>query len=261
MFEENKKNKIDEIKKNNLNIKQNENNNNNDDEIFPDLQIEKIDSDSTINSESDLVFKIIVIGNAGVGKSCLSLKATTGNFEETYITTVAFDFFNFTTKINNQLVKLQIWDTCGQEHYIKYVQNFFKNAGLAILVYAINDRQSFNDIEEWLNQIKLNASPDTKLILVGNKKDLENERKVTYEEGEKLSKDFNFFCFFESSAKEGINSEEIFLTSTKLLYSRYLKFKKSEGLCNKMDNSENDRITLVRESILTKDEKKKKNCC
>ena len=259
MLDENKKNNFDEIKKNNSNIKHDNNKYN--EEIYPDLQIAKIDLDSTLNSDTDLVFKIIVIGNAGVGKSCLSLKATTGNFEETYITTVAFDFFNFTTKINNQLVKLQIWDTCGQEHYIKYVQNFFKNAGLAILVYAINDRQSFNDIEEWLNQIKLNASPDTKLILVGNKKDLENERKVTYEEGEKLSKDFNFFCFFESSAKEGINAEEIFLTTTKLLYTRYLKFNNSEGLCNTMNNSVNDRISLVRESVLTKDEKKKKNCC
>ena len=259
MLDENKKNNFDEIKKNNSNIKHDNNKYN--EEIYPDLQIAKIDLDSTLNSDTDLVFKIIVIGNAGVGKSCLSLKATTGNFEETYITTVAFDFFNFTTKINNKLVKLQIWDTCGQEHYIKYVQNFFKNAGLAIIVYAINDRQSFNDIEEWVNQIKFNASPDTKLILVGNKKDLENERKVTYEEGEKLSKDFNFFCFFESSAKEGINAEEIFLTTTKLLYTRYLKFNNSEGLCNTMNNSVNDRISLVRESVLTKDEKKKKNCC
>jgi len=259
MLDENKKNNFDEIKKNNSNIKHDNNKYN--EEIYPDLQIEKIDLDSTLNSDTDLVFKIIVIGNAGVGKSCLSLKATTGNFEETYITTVAFDFFNFTTKINNKLVKLQIWDTCGQEYYIKYVQNFFKNAGLAIIVYAINDRQSFNDIEEWVNQIKFNASPDTKLILVGNKKDLENERKVTYEEGEKLSKDFNFFCFFESSAKEGINAEEIFLTTTKLLYTRYLKFNNSEGLCNTMNNSVNDRISLVRESVLTKDEKKKKNCC
>ena len=259
MLDENKKNNFDEIKKNNSNIKHDNNKYN--EEIYPDLQIEKIDLDSTLNSDTDLVFKIIVTGNAGVGKSCLSLKATTGNFEETYITTVAFDFFNFTTKINNKLVKLQIWDTCGQEYYIKYVQNFFKNAGLAIIVYAINDRQSFNDIEEWVNQIKFNASPDTKLILVGNKKDLENERKVTYEEGEKLSKDFNFFCFFESSAKEGINAEEIFLTTTKLLYTRYLKFNNSEGLCNTMNNSVNDRISLVRESVLTKDEKKKKNCC
>ena len=260
MIEENNKNNNNYKKNNNINSKENENNNLNDEEIIPDLQIEKIDYDSALKLESYLTFKIIVIGNAGVGKSCLSLKATTGNFEETYITTVAFDFFNYTTKINDKIVKLQIWDTCGQETYIKYVQNFFKNAGLAILVYAINDRQSFDDIKTWFNQIKLNASPDIKLILVGNKKDLENERKVSYEEGEKMSKDLGFFSFFESSAKEGINTEEIFLTTIKLMYSRYLKYNNSEGLCNTMNNSINNRISLVKDTILTKEEKKKK-CC
>ena len=99
--------------------------------------------------EYDFSYKIIVIGNSGVGKSCLSLKSTKGVFEEEFISTIGFEFFSFFLKINNQVIKLQIWDTCGQEVYRSLISNFYRNSSVAILVYAINDRKSSENIDVW----------------------------------------------------------------------------------------------------------------
>ena len=87
----------------------------------------------------ELAFKMIVIGNAGVGKSCLSMQATKRRFENNYLATVGFEFFVFNMKINNQVLKLQIWDTCGQEVYRSLITSFYKNSSLAIIVYAIDE--------------------------------------------------------------------------------------------------------------------------
>ena len=87
----------------------------------------------------DLSFKIIVIGNSGVGKSCLSIKATKNIFENNYLATVGFEFYAFNVKLNDKIIKLQIWDTCGQEIYRSLITNFYRNSSLAIIVYAIDE--------------------------------------------------------------------------------------------------------------------------
>ena len=110
-----------------------------------ELEVEVIPTPKIDNIKADLTFKLIVIGNPNVGKSCLSLKGTTGKFMDSYVATVGFDFYSFFAKIENKLIRLQIWDTCGQEGYRSLVQNFFRGTALAILVYAINDVKSFND--------------------------------------------------------------------------------------------------------------------
>jgi small GTP-binding protein len=89
-------------------------------------------------TQYDLSFKIIIIGDPSVGKSCLALKATKNLFESNYTTTLGFEFFTFNIKINDKIIKLQIWDTCGQEVYKSLVSNFYRNSSLAIMVYAIN---------------------------------------------------------------------------------------------------------------------------
>ena len=90
-------------------------------------------------SNYDIAFKIIVIGNAGVGKSCLSMQATKRRFENNYLATVGFEFFVFNMKLDNKVLKLQIWDTCGQEVYRSLITSFYKNSSLAIIVYAIDE--------------------------------------------------------------------------------------------------------------------------
>ena len=126
----------------------------------------------------DLSFKIIIIGDISVGKRCLTLKATKDYFENYYTPTVGFEFYTFNCKIEEQNVRLQIWDICGQEEYCSLIQNFHRNSSLAIIVYAIDSSQSFENIEGWLNEIKLKGNPDVKILLIGNKIDLEDKREV-----------------------------------------------------------------------------------
>ena len=142
--------------------------------ILPnDLKYEILPDDYT---QYDLSFKVIVIGDSGVGKSCLTNKATKNIFEEDYNATVGFEFFTFNIKIDKKVIKLQIWDTCGQELYRSLITNFYRNTSLAIIVYAINNEESFKDIDMWLKELRTHASPDVKVFLIGNKIDLENER-------------------------------------------------------------------------------------
>ena len=175
--------------------------------------------------QSDLNFKIIVIGDSGVGKSCLSLKGIKNIFEDSYSPTVGFEFFQFNIKIQNKTIKLQIWDTCGQEVYRSLVSSFYKNSSLAIIVYAINDENSFKNIESWINEMKSQANPNIKLFLIGNKVDLESNRSITKEIGEKFSKDFGFDYFMETSAKTGFNAKNMFIQVAKTLYEQNLLYK------------------------------------
>ena len=176
---------------------------------------------------SDLHFKVIVIGNSGVGKSCLSLRAKQDIFKEDFISTIGFEFFSFYLKINDKIVKLQIWDTCGQEIYRSLISGFYKNTELAVIVFSVVDRKSFEDIDEWVKQLKTHGTPDCKIFLIGNKIDLQN-RMVSSEEAIKYKKDHDFECYMETSAKAGVNIRELFVNCGLILYNKYLKEVKGE---------------------------------
>ena len=133
----------------------------------------KIELLSDEYAQYDLSFKIIFIGDSGVGKSCLTSKAAKNSFEEYYQATVGFEFLTFNLRLDNTVIKLQIWDTCGQEIYRSLITSYYKNASLAVIVYAINDKNSFEDIEMWIKEVRTYSNPDIKLFLIGNKKDLE----------------------------------------------------------------------------------------
>ena len=148
------------------------------------------------NGKYDYSFKIVIIGDAGVGKSCLLNRAAKEKFTSDYCPTLGFEFLAFSTTIDNKIVRLQIWDTCGQEVYRSLITNFYRNSSLAFMVYSINSKESFLNINQWLKEVKLNSNPDVKIILIGNKSDLENEREVSYEEAKKF-KDENKICYFE----------------------------------------------------------------
>ena len=106
----------------------------------------------------DLSFKIIIIGDPGVGKSCISVKAIKDKFIEGYETTVGFDFFTYCIKMNGRIIQLKIWDTCGQEVYRALIHNFFRNTSLAILVYSIDNKESFKNLHFWLNDLKTQSN-------------------------------------------------------------------------------------------------------
>ena len=173
----------------------------------------------------DLCFKLIIVGDSGVGKSCLTIKAIKNYFEELYAPTVGFEFLSFSIKINEQTVKLQIWDTCGQEAYRSLINSFYRNSSLAILVYSIDNMKTFSNLETWLNEIKTQSNPDIKLILIGNKVDLEDIREVSKEQGEKFCSDHNLCYFMETSAKTGFNAQNLFKKAGSILYEEHLKNK------------------------------------
>ena len=175
-------------------------------------------------TQYDLSFKIIVIGDSGVGKSCFTNKATKNFFEEDYNATIGFEFFNFNIKLSDKIIKLQIWDTCGQELYRSLITNFYRNASLAIIVYEVTSLDSFNNVEMWLRELRTHSSPDIKVFLIGNKIDLTEKRQVKTEDGESFAKQNNFSKFIESSAKDGINAKEIFIDAAKLLYDDYILY-------------------------------------
>jgi Ras-related protein Rab-1A len=216
----------------------------------------KIEILDEYHKKYDLNFKIILIGNIGVGKSCLSLKATKDIFLEEYISTIGFEFYCFNVKVNEKIIKLQIWDTCGQEAYRSLIKNFYRNASLAIVVYSVEDLQSFNDIDIWLKQVKTYGTSSCKIFLIGNKIDTEN-RKVSTEMGIKCKNDFFFDCFMETSAKDGINIKELFINCATILY------EENQSLIESFNNKENkdnipQRFTLDKSDIY--EEKEQCDC-
>ena len=193
----------------------------------PDTKIEILDNISGDNY--DINFKIIVIGNSGVGKSCITLKATQDIFKEDFASTIGFQFFSFHVKINDKIFKLQIWDTCGQEIYRSLITNFYRSSALAIICYSVTDRKSFEEADIWLKQVKMNSDPDCKVFLIANKIDLPN-RVVNSEEGMKYQKDNDFECYMETSAKTGVNVRELFVNCALALYKELPKYIKEKEI-------------------------------
>ena len=221
-------------------------------EIFPDD-----------NQRHDLSFKIIVVGDSGVGKSCLTMKATKNIFENTYSPTIGFEFYTFVIKIKEKIIRLQIWDTCGQEVYRSLINGFYRNSTLAILVYAINNLKSFKNLDIWLNDIKVNSNPDIKIFLIGNKKDLEDKREIPLDNATKFAKDHGLHMFKEASAKTGFNAQEIFIEAARILYEENLKY---ENRVMNINTNKGENIRLSQEDDLSTDmddgqNQKRKKCC
>ena len=161
---ENNNPELEEESKNNKNENEiNEESVNKDFEILP--------KDSSI---FDYNYKLIIIGDSSVGKTSLTHRATNGVFKDKSFPTIGFEFFPFIVKYKDTIIKLEIWDTCGQEAYRSLVKSYFSNSSLAIIVYAIDNRKSFSSIEEWIRQCKNLCSPDTKFFLIGNKNDVDD---------------------------------------------------------------------------------------
>ena len=215
----------------------------------------------------DISFKLIVIGDSGVGKSCLTTKATRNIFEDAYTATIGFEFFNFNIKIGDKIVKLQIWDTCGQELYRSLITNFYRNSSLAIIVYTVTSRDAFQNVELWLKELRTHSNPNVKVFLIGNKIDLEGQRKVTTEEGQRFYEQNNLNKFMETSAKTGINVLNLFIEAAKLLFDDYLLYHKSDedydSNSEVSDKKSNDKSSEPRSTTtgLYSGNEKKSGCC
>ena len=162
----------------------------------------------------DYLLKYIIIGDAAVGKSNLLLRYVHGQFKPEYQLTIGVEFGAKNIEIGSKIFRIQIWDTAGQENFRSITRAYYKNSVCALVVYDISSRDSFNNVMSRIQDCR-NQSPKTIfIVLVGNKCDLEDKRQVTYEEGKDLA-DKNELLFFESSAKDGINVDDIFVNSAK----------------------------------------------
>ena len=217
-----------------------------------DIKIELL-QDSQINQSDNFInFKIIIVGDSGVGKSSLLKRAVQNRFDTGYQATIGFEFLLMHFKVNDLKLKLQIWDTCGQEMYRSLVQGFYRNTSLALVVYEVDKKTTYDGLESWLKDIRQHTEQDLPIFIVGNKSDLDKE--IPTEEARVFAMSNRTKYFTECSAKLGYQVKEIFVEAAKTLYKTYKEFQKQNKLPSsgrlKIENVGNDNQLL-----------KKKKCC
>ena len=161
------------------------------------------------SEEYDYLFKVVLIGDSGVGKSNLLSRFTRNEFSLETKATIGVEFATRSVTVENKVIKAQIWDTAGQERYRAITSAYYRGAVGAMLVYAINSRDSFNNAERWLNELRDNADRNIMIMLVGNKSDLKHLREVPTEEAKDFAKRHNL-SFMETSALDSSNVQAAF---------------------------------------------------
>ncbi|WMV52003.1 hypothetical protein MTR67_045388 [Solanum verrucosum] len=182
---------------------------------FPGLvrnQSEMAAPPARARADYDHLIKLLLIGDSGVGKSCLLLRFSDGSFTTSFITTIGIDFKIRTVELDGKRIKLQIWDTAGQERFRTITTAYYRGAMGILLVYDVTDESSFNNIRNWIRNIEQHASDNVNKILVGNKADMdESKRAVPTSKGQALADEYGI-KFFETSAKTNMNVEEVFFS-------------------------------------------------
>ena len=172
------------------------------------------------SSEYQYIFKLILIGNSGVGKSSIIQRYMKQTFEESYKCTIGVDFLMKSLQIKGKTVKLQLWDTAGQEKYKSMVSSYYRGANVALVVFDITNHSSFDSLPIWIENYYKNGPEQKNIILIGNKKDMAEQRQVTLEEVELFS-ETNNMIYFETSAKDGDNIEYVFTYAAEKLLDFY----------------------------------------
>jgi Ras-related protein Rab-1A len=173
----------------------------------------------------DNVFKILIIGDSNVGKSSLLIRFSDNEYYNNYITTIGLDFRTKKININNKIIRLEIWDAAGQERFRALTKLYYRNCCGVLLVFDITDEKSFINVKNWINEFNKHCeNPNVSKILIGNKCDLISEKKVSYEEIDKLCLIYNL-NYIETSAKENINVELSFNQLGKEIEKNYTNYK------------------------------------
>lgn len=180
-----------------------------------------------VDTEFDYLFKIVLIGDAGVGKTAIVHRFKYNTFVERHASTIGVDFTLKTMQVDDKRIKLQIWDTAGQERFRTITQSYYRSANGVVLVYDITKADSFKNMSRWLEDVKKYAGKCLHQMLIGNKCDLEDKRDVSAAEANSFANHFDIGDTLETSAKENSNIEEAFWRMAKNLKDRY---ENEEGL-------------------------------
>lgn len=206
------------------------------------------------DSPTEMIFKIIIIGDLASGKTNILAKYLTNTFEPNSTPTIGVEMKVKDFKIKEDLVKAQFWDTAGQEKYDSLTTSYYKGAKGALIVYDITQKSSFDKIESLLKKLRDNSNKNVSVILVGNKCDLEDNREVLKEDGEELAQKLKI-KFMEVSAKTGENLDKLFQNLIDEVYEKYNKEFKSFASIEFMDDNKNINLNT------NNNPGKKKKCC
>ena len=214
-----------------------------------EINIEEVTSG---DAREDYKLKVVIVGDSGVGKSNLIKRFTTNEFLANSKATVGVEFLSKSYKINDKIFKIEMWDTAGQERYKSITSAYYKGAKGALVVYDTTSAQSFENVDKWYNEIKEKTGKDIKLILIGNKIDLAEQKVVNTDEALAKAKTWGI-PLMETSAKSAVNVKEAFHD---LLKEMYLEMNKN------LQNVENKNLENNNGVQLDVNEKKeKKRCC
>ncbi|XP_071080229.1 ras-related protein Rab-1A-like [Haliotis cracherodii] len=170
-------------------------------------------------ADYDFLFKLVLVGDTGVGKSCLMTRFADDTFSYDTKTTVGVDFKIKTILVDGKTIKLQIWDTAGQERYRSFSSNFFRGAHGIILVYSVTLKDSFESIPSWIETLNKSAPVNVSTLLVGNKSDLATERVVGVASGSACAEKYGI-SFLETSARNATNVQQAFVTMATQIKNR-----------------------------------------
>eukprot|EP01095_Lingulamoeba_sp_RSL-Kostka_P007500 TRINITY_DN239_c1_g1_i3.p1 TRINITY_DN239_c1_g1~~TRINITY_DN239_c1_g1_i3.p1 ORF type:complete len:219 (-),score=53.99 TRINITY_DN239_c1_g1_i3:130-786(-) len=213
---------------------------------------------SSFNPNYDFLFKLLIIGDSGVGKSCLLLRYADDTFLTSHISTIGVDFKIRTIDIDGKVIKLQIWDTAGQERFRTITSSYYRGSHAITVVFDVTDRNSFLNVKLWLAEIDRYAANDVNILIVGNKCDINvEERQVDYNEASTFANNLGI-NYVETSAKQSINVEKMFtMIATNTLTKKY------KGGCenHKSKNGFNPQQYQQKIKLTSSNNKIKLGCC
>ena len=154
-------------------------------------------------------YKLVFLGDQGVGKTCIINRFVYDSFEKNYQATIGIDFLSKTMYLEDRTVRLQLWDTAGQERFRSLIPSYIRDSSVAVVVYDTTNRTTFLNTQKWIDDIRAERGSDVVVVLVGNKTDLADRRQVSTEEGQAAANEENV-TFVETSAKAGINVKQLF---------------------------------------------------
>ncbi|KAL7668906.1 hypothetical protein ACOME3_009588 [Neoechinorhynchus agilis] len=170
----------------------------------------------------DVLLKILLVGDSGVGKTCILQRFCCDDYNDSFISTIGIDFKVVTVQISGRIVKLQIWDTAGQERFHTITTSYYRGANAVVLIYDVTSAKSFHNITNWLSRIEKQAPPRIVKMMLGNKIDMNDKIEVAKENATELAENMHIL-FFETSARDGTNVSKAFYAIAEKALDQYLQ--------------------------------------